>query len=356
MLNIKQIKSDFPIFSNDPSLVYLDSTATSLKPLTLMEKINEYYKKYSANVFRGVYKISEKATQEYEDSREVVAKFINANRTEEVIFTRNTTESINLVAYSLGRLIIEENDEIVATVMDHHSNFVPWQVLAAENGAIFKVIDVTDEGELDIQIKDIKYKSSNGDDSSRDNIGHGVNLINVITKKTKILALPYISNVLGTINRIKEIATEAKKINPNIIIVVDAAQAVPHKKIDVQEMGADFIAFSSHKMLGPTGIGVLWGKYDLLDKMTPFQYGGEMISKVSIPATTFKEPPHKFEAGTPHIAGVIALKEAINYLKQIGMLDIREHEKKITQYAMTELKKEFGERINMISTQDVKRR
>lgn len=346
MLNSSQIKNDFPIFSSDPTLVYLDSTATSLKPRSVIEKTTEYYAQYSANVFRGIYKISEKATEEYEETRKITAEFIGSSNPDEVIFTRNTTESLNLVAYSLGRLIIEEDDEVVATIMDHHSNFVPWQQLAAENGGIFKVIDVTDEGFLHIFTKEDKIQSEK----------FKVDLTGVITNKTKILALPYISNVLGIINPIKNIVEAAKKINPSLIVIVDAAQAVPHKEINVKEMGADFIAFSSHKMLGPTGIGVLWGRKELLDRMTPFQYGGEMIDEVAIESTTFKHTPHKFEAGTPHIAGVIALKEAIRYLQLIGMKNIRDHEKAITRYAMETLKKTFGGKIQIVGPQDAESR
>ncbi|MDO8496915.1 MAG: SufS family cysteine desulfurase [bacterium] len=346
MLNINQIKKDFPIFSSDPTLVYLDSTATSLKPRSVIEKMTEYYSKYSANVFRGIYKISEKATEEYEETRKITAEFIGSSNPDEVIFTRNATESLNLVAYSLGRLIIEEDDEVVVSIMDHHSNFVPWQQLAAENGATFKVIDITDEGYLQIFHKESRIQNSE----------FRIDLTGIISKRTKILALPYISNVLGTINPIKKIVEAAKKINPSLIVVADAAQAVPHKEINVKEIGADFVAFSSHKMLGPTGIGVLWGRYELLDRMTPFQYGGEMIDEVRIESTTFKHPPHKFEAGTPHIAGVIALKEAMRYLQQIGMKNIRDHEKAITGYAMETLKKTFGEKIQVVGPQDAKSR
>ncbi|MBI5123065.1 aminotransferase class V-fold PLP-dependent enzyme, partial [Candidatus Roizmanbacteria bacterium] len=288
MIDIKTIKKQFPIFQNQPDLVYLDSTATSLKPKKMIDKLKEYYEEYSANVFRGIYPMSEKATVEFEETRQIVSKFINANKSEEIIFTRNTTESLNLLAYSLGRKIIESNDEIVTTIMEHHSNFIPWQVLAGETGATFKVVDINEEGYLEVDWN------------------------KVITKKTKILTLTYVSNVLGTINPVKEIINEVKKINPKIIVIVDAAQAVPHLKIfDVQDLDADFVAFSSHKMLGPTGVGILWGKEEYLKEMYPFMYGGEMINEVFINRTTFKDPPHKFEAGTPAIGEVIAYKEAI---------------------------------------------
>ena len=332
MIDIKTIKKQFPIFQNQPDLIYLDSTATSLKPKIVIDKLKEYYEKYPANIFRGIYPMSEKATTEFEETRRIVSEFINANKPEEIIFTRNTTESINLLAYSLGRKIIESGDEIATTIMEHHSNFVPWQVLASEVGATFKIVDINDEGYLKI------------------------NWNEVITKKTKILTLTHISNVLGTINPVKKIITEAKKINPKIIVIVDAAQAVPHLKIDVKDLGADFIVFSSHKMLGPTGVGVLWGKEQLLKEMYPFMYGGDMISEVYIDKTTFKDPPHKFEAGTPAIGEVIGFKEAIKFLNKIGMDKVREHEKQLTAYCFKTLKKEFGEKIRFYGPADIEDR
>lgn len=336
MTHLSDIKKDFPIFEKYPDLVYLDSTATSLKPKSVIQKLNEYYTEYSANVHRGIYAMSEKATEEYEKSRNAVSHFIHASRPEEIIFTRSTTESINLVAYSLGREIVKENDEIVTTQMEHHSNFVPWQVLASENGAVFKVIGITKDGYLNIV-------------SGNDNQTLKINdLETVINKRTKIFASTYISNVLGTINPVKEIIAAVKKINPNVITIVDAAQAAPHLKIDVQDLGCDFLAFSSHKMLGPTGIGVLWGRYDLLDIMFPFQYGGEMILEVGMEETTFKKPPHKFEAGTPHIAGVIALQASIQYLEKVGFENIQNHEKQILAYAFKSLKQEFGNTIQIL--------
>ncbi|OGK10849.1 hypothetical protein A2767_02615 [Candidatus Roizmanbacteria bacterium RIFCSPHIGHO2_01_FULL_35_10] len=348
-MDLKSHKADFPIFKNLPGLVYLDSTATSLKPRFTTDKLMEYYTQYSANVFRGVYKISEKATEEYEETRKVVAEFINAKRIEEVIFTRSTTESLNLVAYSMGRKIINEGDEVVTSVMEHHSNFVTWQQLALENGATFKVIDVTDEGYLNLGLDSGQVIIPLG-------TGMTLNLDNIITKKTKILALTYLSNVLGTINPLKEIIQAAKKINPKLIVVIDAAQAIPHMKVDVQDLGADFLSFSSHKMLGPTGVGVLWGKYELLDEMFPFNYGGEMIQEVYIDKTIFKHPPHKFEAGTPHIAGVIALKEAVRYLERIGMDKIRQHEKEMVDYTLKKFQITFGKKIRVLGPKEVKDR
>ncbi len=320
---MRDLKNDFPIFQNNPSLVYLDSAATSLKPQLVIQAEAEYYEKYGANVFRGIYKISEKATFEYEKTRDTVARFINA-RAEEIVFTRNTTESLNLIAYSLGKQIVGEGDEIVTTIMEHHSNFVPWQQLALENGAAFKVVNIDQDGQLP------------------------VNWQSVITKKTKIVALTFVSNVLGTINPVKEIIRAVKKINPDVITIVDAAQAVPHMKVDVQDLGCDFLAFSSHKMLGPTGVGVLWGKYELLDKMYPFQFGGEMIEEVRIDKTTFAKPPHKFEAGTPAIAQVIALQKAVEYLQKIGMDEVSNHEKQLVSYALNLLSERFGKKITIV--------
>jgi len=355
MLDIKTIKKQFPIFQNQPDLVYLDSTATSLKPASMINKLTEYYEQYSANVFRGIYPISEKATLEFEETRNIVAKFINANKPEEIVFTRNTTESLNLLAYSLGRKIVASGDEIVTTIMEHHSNFVPWQVLASEVGAAFKVIDINEEGYLNLYNENIKYQISNIK-SITNNKFKNLKLENVITKKTKILTLTYVSNVLGTINPIKEIISEAKKINPKIIVIVDAAQAIPHIKIDVQDLGADFVVFSSHKMLGPTGVGVLWGKEKLLKEMYPFMYGGEMIDEVYIDRSTFKESPHKFEAGTPAIGEVIAFKEAIKFLNSIGMDRVKEHEKKLTNYAIKIFKKEFEGKIKIYGPTNVEDR
>jgi len=338
MINLKDIKNQFPIFKHQPGLVYLDSTATSLKPKIVIDKINEYYSEYSANVFRGIYPMSEKATAEFEETRGVVSKFINANNSREIIFTRNATESLNLLAYSLGRKIINPGDEIVTTIMEHHSNFVPWQVLAEEVGATFKIIDIDEDGNLEFKIQNSEL------------------LKQIITKKTKILTLTYVSNVLGTINPIKEIISIAKSINPNIIAIIDAAQAVPHLKIDVQDLGADFIVFSSHKMLGPTGVGVLWGKEKILKDMYPFMYGGDMIDEVYVDRTTFKDVPHKFEAGTPAIGEVIAFKESIKFLEKIGMNNILEHEKKLTDFAINRLIDTFGQSIKIYGPKKIEDR
>lgn len=329
-MDITQLKKDFPIFTIDPSLVYLDSTATALKPKVVIDKLREYYEQYSANIHRGIYKISEKATAEYEETRKIVAKFINASKAEEIIYTRNASEAINLVASTIGRDTVETDDEIITTIMEHHSNFIPWQQLAKENGAQLKVVGLLEDGTL-----------------------NETQLYNFICEKTKIVAITYISNALGTVNPLKNIITNIKHKNPQTLVIVDAAQAVPHMKVDIQDLGCDFLVFSSHKMLGPTGIGILWGKYELLESMSPYQYGGEMITEVSIEQSLWKKPPHKFEAGTPHISGAIALKEAIHYLENIGMDKVREHEKEITAYALAQFKKVFPEKIKVFGPLDV---
>jgi cysteine desulfurase/selenocysteine lyase len=313
-LNSATVKKDFPIFKALPKLVYLDSTATSLKPSSVVTAETEYYTKYSANIFRGIYKISEKATKEYENSRIKIARFVDADPNG-VIFVRNTTEAINLIAQSWGNEHINYSDEIITTVMEHHSNFVPWQQLSKQKKAVLKTIGLTPDFMLDTE-----------------------NLYREITPKTKLVALAHISNVLGAINQIKKITAEIKRRNPNCMVIVDGAQAVPHMKVSIKDLGCDFYAFSSHKMLGPTGVGVLCGKVDVLNKMKPYQYGGEMIEAVYPDYSDFKKSPHKFEAGTPHIAGVIALGAAVEYLQKIGMENIRDHEKKIIVYAFKKFK------------------
>lgn len=343
MINTQQIKKDFPIFHNNPNLVYLDSTATSLKPKAVIDRLREYYEKYTSNIHRGLYRSAEIATAAYEQTREVSAKFINASHAEEIIFTRGTTESINLLATSLGQDIMEEGDEIVTTVMEHHSNFVPWQQLAHHKNATFKVIDIDDDGYLNLIHKN-------------EQILNKALLKQYINNRTKILTLTYVSNTLGTLNLVSEIIKAAKEINPDIITIVDAAQAAPHMQIDVQAIGCDFLTFSAHKMLGPTGVGVLWGKYHLLEKMSPYHYGGEMIEEVSLETSTFKKPPYKFEAGTPNIADVIAFQEAIHYLQKIGLHHIREHEKQLTQFAIERMHKEFGESIRIFGPKHVQDR
>lgn len=326
---MKNYQSDFPLLSNSGS-VYLDSAATSLKPQSVIDAMNEYYIHYSANVHRGMYALSEQASEEYESTRQVVADFLHAPTSDEIIFTRNTTESINLIAYSLGRAIVNEGDEIVTTVIEHHANFVPWQQLAFANGADFKVIDCDDNGDLDI--------FSNGK----------VNLNGIITKKTKIVALQHVSNVLGTIQPIEEIIKEIRRQNPKTIVVVDAAQSVPHISVDVKKLDCDFLVFSAHKMCGPTGVGVLWGKKALLDTMQPFMFGGDMIDEVFIDRTTFAKVPHIFEAGTPNIAGVIGLKAAVIYLQNQDMSALLQHEQALAKLLLRDLHNAFGNKISIL--------
>lgn len=335
-MDIQSIRKKFPIFNNQKDLTYLDSASSSLKLGSVVEKLTEYYEQYPVNVKRGVYKLAQRADEEYENSREKIAEFINAKNSDEVVFTRGTTESINLIAYALGREIVGRNDEIVTTVMEHHSNFIPWQILAQETGGTLKVIDIEDDGVLA---------------TGKDN-----NLHTIVTKRTKILALTYVSNVLGVINPIKDIVKAARKINPFIVVVVDGAQAPAHLWIDVQDLDCDFFAFSGHKMYGPTGVGVLWGKKSHLDAMFPFQYGGEMIEEVTLEKTTFAKPPHKFEAGTPPIADAIALRQAVEFLTEIGLEKIFEHEKEILSYLIENLNKEFGESLTIYGPTDLKKR
>lgn len=318
MLNVKKIRDDFPIFKRQPRLVYLDSTATALKPRVMIEALMEYYESYSANVFRGIYQLSERATVEYEQARKKVAEFVNANSAKEIIFTRGATEAVNLIAYCLGRQIVDSNSEIVVSIAEHHSNFVPWQQLVNENGAVFKVVELNEEGVVPfVDINKVER---------------------IINKRTKFVCLFYVSNVLGTINPLKKIIENIKKVNKKTVVVVDAAQAVPSLRIDVQNLGCDFLVFSAHKAMGPTGVGVLWGKEELLERMFPFQFGGEMIQEVGMERSVFKAPPHKYEAGTPHIAGAIGLSRALSYLMEFSEADILEHERQLWQFAYAGLK------------------
>lgn len=319
MIHTASIRKDFPQLNrviNGKPIVYLDSTATSLKPQSVIDKENEYYTQYTANVFRGIYTTSEEATAEYERTRALTATFIGSATPDEIVFTRNTSESINLVAYSLMGDMIKTGDQVVSTIMEHHSNFVPWQQLGTRYGVNVAIWNCSSEGVFELS-----------------------ELERLITKKTKLLAITAASNVVGTITPITEIVRTVKELNPECLVLVDAAQAAPHMPVNVSAWGADLVAFSSHKMLGPTGIGVLWGKQSLLERMRPFNYGGEMIAEVHVERTVFKPAPHKFEAGTPHIAGVIGFGAAIEYLTKIGMENIRNHEKELVAYAI----KKFSE-------------
>lgn len=311
-------KEDFPIFKNNPNLIYLDSAATSQKPQVVIDAVNEFYTSYNSNIHRGLYPIAERASIKVEEVREKVRALINASSNDEIIFTRGTTESINLVATSFGQNNITKGDIIVTTIVDHHANFVPWQQLALQKGAEFRVIGINDIGKLDEE--EVLTK----------------------TKDAKLFALPYVSNMLGSINWVAKFVEKIRKQNPSIIIVVDAAQAVPFKPVDVQELNCDFLAFSGHKLMAETGIGVLYGKKKLLEEMPPYQFGGDMIKEVSIDRTTFASLPTKFEAGTINISGIISLGAAIDYLQSIGMENVKEHDKSLAFSCKEQLQKIEG--------------
>jgi cysteine desulfurase/selenocysteine lyase len=323
-LDARQIKSDFPILSREfqpgVSLVYLDSAATSQKPRLVIDAMNDYYQQYNANVHRGIHKLSEESTSAYEGARERIARFINAPDPATIIFVRNTTEALNLVAYSWGRRNIQKGDEILLTEMEHHSNIVPWQLLAEENGASIRYIPFTDTGLLDMN-----------------------RLPELLTERTKLVCFASMSNVFGTINPSQEIIQAAHSVGA--LTVVDAAQSVPHLPVDIQELDCDFLAFSGHKMCGPTGIGILYGKRDLLEAMPPFLGGGDMIRRVRLEGSTWNELPWKFEAGTPSIAEGIGLGAAVDYLSQFGMDKIHAHEQFITGYALEALSEVKGLRV-----------
>lgn len=323
-LDIVQIREDFPILKREIApgvpLVYLDSTATSQKPLSVIRAMNDYYEKSNANIHRGVHTLAEEATAQYEAAREKIARFIGARKSREVIFVRNTTEAINLVVFSWGRKYLQRGDRVLLTEMEHHSNLVPWQMLAQEKELTLDFIPVTNEGLLDLQ----EFQQ-------------------LLNQKPKIVAVTQMSNVLGTINPIKEIAQLAHQAGA--IVLVDGAQSVPHLPVNVQDLDVDFLAFSAHKMLGPTGIGVLFGKEEILEAMPPFLGGGDMIKKVYLRSFTPNDLPHKFEAGTPAIAEAIGFGAAIDYLSAIGMERVAAHEHEIIGYALEALSEIEGLRI-----------
>ena len=324
---MKNYKNDFPIFKtkvNGKPLVYLDSAGTSQKPKAVVDAIVDYYYSYNANVRRGIYPMAEKATAKVEDVRKKIAKFINARHAEEIIFVRNSTEAINLVMNTWASQYIGKGDTIVTTIMEHHSNFVPWQQLALEKNAQLEVIDIDTNFQLRFNRSQFSIRQ---------------------LAEAKILAISHVSNVLGTINPIKEIIKAVRQVNPKILVVVDGAQAVPHMKVDMQDLDADFYVFSGHKMLASTGIGVLYGKKKLLEDMHPFLFGSDMISQVSIQKTTFDAIPGKFEAGTPDIAGIMSMGVAIDYLQDIGMKRIRDHEQEITAYALEKMQVVEGMKV-----------
>ena len=325
MYDISKIRSDFPFLSqtiNDKQVIFFDTGASAQKPKIVIDAISSAYAFSYANVHRGVYFLSQEASEKYEGVRKLVKDFINAPSEDEIIITKGTTDSINLVAECLSQDFLQSGDEIVVTEMEHHANFVPWQVLSQKKSMVFNVAGIKDNGELDVE-----------------------NLLSLINSKTKVLAITQCSNVLGTINPVKDIIRRTKEINPNILVLVDGAQSIIHQSVDVQDLGCDFFVFSSHKLYGSTGAGVLYGKYELLDQMPPYRYGGDMVESVSIQETTFAKPPLKFEAGTPDIVGSIGLGEAIKYINTIGMDNIYTHEQKLLSYATNELKQIDGLKI-----------
>ena len=315
MLNIEEIRKDFPILSrtvyNRP-LVYLDNAATTQKPRAVVEAMTEEYYSVNANVHRGVHYLSQQATELHEQARANVQEFINARSEAEIIFTRGTTESLNLVAFSFGEAFLKEGDEVLVSVMEHHSNIVPWQMLRDRRGIVLKVIPMTDEGEIDLEA----YK-------------------NLFSPRTRLVCIAHVSNVLGTVNPVKEMTAIAHAHGAKVL--VDGAQSVPHRRVDVQDIDCDFLTFSGHKIYGPTGIGVLYGREELLEQMPPYQGGGEMIARVSFEKTTYERLPFKFEAGTPDYVGSHALAVALDYVRRIGQDEIAAHEADLTRYAMEQL-------------------
>lgn len=314
--NIEQIRQDFPILNeivHKHPLVYLDNAATTQKPLSVIKKIEEGYTRQNANVHRGVHFLSQMATEAHEDARKTVQNFLGAEHSHEIIFTRGTTESINLVAYSFGETFLKEGDEVIVSEMEHHSNIVPWQLLRTRKNITIKVIPFNEKGELDLDV----YAS-------------------LFTERTRLVAVNHVSNVLGTINPVEDIIKTAH--SHNVPVLIDGAQSVPHISVNVKDLDVDFYVFSGHKIYGPTGMGVLYGKEKWLDAMVPYQGGGEMIAQVSFENTTFNELPYKFEAGTPDFIGSTALAEAIRYVQNIGMDEIAAYETYLLNYATEKLK------------------
>ncbi len=315
MINVEEIRRDFPILSrkiHGKKLVYFDNAATTQKPVQVIEAIREYYMKYNANVHRGLHTLSQEASELYENAHEVIAKFINAYSWDEVIFCFNTTDAMNIVAYAWGLKNLREGDVIISTVMDHHSTMLPWRNVAAIKKAVVKYVDITDDGYL-------RYDQ----------------LEEMVDEKTRVIVFPIMSNVLGTINDVKKIVKIAHSVDA--IVVADGAQSVPHLPTNVRELGIDFLGFSGHKMLGPTGTGVLWGKKDRLEEMMPFKVGGDTIKDVTLDDVVWHDLPWRFEAGTPNIAGGIGLAEAAKYLMKIGMENVRQHELELVNYTFKKM-------------------
>ena len=318
MFNAELTRNEFPMLvagdKEQKPLAFLDSTATTQKPACVIDVMDDFYREHYSSVKRGVYRLSARTTEAFERTRKDIAKFINAKSEDEIVFTRGTTESINLVAWSYGRKFFEAGDEILISGLEHHANIVSWQLVAEMKGAKIKVIPVLDSGDLDLSA-----------------------LPALLTHRTKMVAVAHVSNSVGTVNPIEEIIATVRKLAPQSKILIDAAQSSSHIKIDVQKLDCDFLAFSGHKMYGPTGIGVLYGKYDVLDSMPPYHGGGEMIKNVTFEKTTYADVPARFEAGTPAIAEVIGLGKAVEWLNEKGLDNIREHEAHITQYALKQL-------------------
>lgn len=316
MIDAQAIRKDFPVLDqtvNGRPLVYLDSAATAQKPRVVIEAVQEFYEQYNANVHRAIHTLGERATMKYEEARHKVARFINASDPATIVFTKNATEAINLVAYSWARSNVTTDDEIVLSPIEHHSNIVPWQLVARATGARLRFFEITDDGRIRTD-----------------------NLDEIITERTKLVAVTHASNVLGTIVPVREIVFAARR--QGAVVVVDGAQSTPHMPIDVQALGCDFFALSGHKMLAPTGIGVLYGRRELLEAMDPFLGGGDMISSVTLEHSEWADLPHKFEAGTPHIAGAIGLGAAVDYLTNLGMDNVQKHEQRLVAYAMERLR------------------
>ena len=320
--SLESIRKDFPVLDrkvrDEKDLVYLDNAATTQKPIHVIDAISDYYKNHNANIHRAVHALAEESTEAFEATRDKVAEFLNIKDRQEIVFVRGTTEAINLVSYSWGRENIKKGDIVVTTEYEHHSNIVPWQILTQETGAELKYIDIDENGELMLEQLDE----------------------HLATGKVKLVAVSHVSNVLGTITDVKEVITKCK--DAGVKVLIDGAQAVPHMKVDIGSLGCDFYAFSAHKMLGPTGVGVLWARKELLENMKPYQGGGDMIREVHKQETTWNDLPYKFEAGTPNVADVICFAAAIDYLTKIGMDNVRNHEIELTKYALEKMSKVKG--------------
>lgn len=331
MFDVQKIRSDFPILKrkvNGHDLVFLDSAASSQKPKVVISAIVDFWENHNANVHRGVHTLSVEATTMMDEARKKIAKFINA-KSEEIIFVRNASEGINLVAYAWARRNLKKGDVVISTMLEHHSDLVPWQEMCKETGAELRIIDVNENGELKIE---------NGELREQDGLVCGP-LSEILDEKCKLIAVTAVSNVLGTIIQLSAVSSQRSEKAPGALVLVDGCQMVPHMPTDVKKLGVDFLVFSGHKMLGPSGVGVLYGRKEILEKMDPFMYGGDMISDVEIGHSTWADLPHKFEAGTPDFAGVIMLGAAVDYLSELGMENIREHEKELIKYGLEKMQK-----------------